>query len=153
MLFLLFQLGQTRFALDTGRIAEVLPLVAITAIPQAPAGVAGLLNYRGTPVPAIDLSQLIMGRSARERFNTRIVMVHYPDGHGGTRLLGLVAEKVSETVRLDPSDFVASGMTTDRASYVGSVATDVRGLLQRIELERLLPDAVRNVLFTAPQAA
>ena len=37
-------------------IAEVLPLVDITAIPQAPAGVAGLFNYRGTPVP-VDRSE------------------------------------------------------------------------------------------------
>ena len=45
MLFLLFQLGQDRYALDTGRVAEVLPLVAITPIPQAPPELAGLFNY------------------------------------------------------------------------------------------------------------
>jgi chemotaxis-related protein WspB len=56
MLFLLFQLGEERYALDTSHVAEVLPLVAITPIPQAPTGVAGLFNYRGAPVPAIDLS-------------------------------------------------------------------------------------------------
>ena len=88
MLFLLFQLGQDRYALDTGAIAEVLPLVAITAIPQAPAGVAGLFNYRGAPVPAIDLSQLTMGRPARRRLNTRIIMVHYPDARGDTASAG-----------------------------------------------------------------
>ena len=34
MLFLLFQLGEDRYALDTGRVIEVLPLVAITPIPR-----------------------------------------------------------------------------------------------------------------------
>jgi chemotaxis-related protein WspB len=91
MLFLLFQLGDDRYALDTGRVAEVLPLVAITPIPKAPTGVAGLFNYHGAPVPAIDLSQLTMGRPARNRMNTRIVLVHYPDGRGKTHLLGLIA--------------------------------------------------------------
>jgi len=153
VLFLLFQLGQHRYALDTGRIAEVLPLVAITTIVQAPAGVAGLFNYRGAPVPAIDLSQLTMGRPARRRLNTRIIMVHYPDGHGGTRLLGLIAEKVTETVRRDPADFVTSGITDEHAPYVGPVAIDARGLLQRIDVENLLPPSVRDVLFTAPQGA
>ena len=47
MLFLVFQLGQDRYALDTGTVAEVLPLVEITPIPLAPAGMAGLFNYRG----------------------------------------------------------------------------------------------------------
>jgi chemotaxis-related protein WspB len=151
VLFLLFQLGQDRYALDTSQVAEVLPLVAITPIPQAPAGVAGLFNYRGAPVPAIDLSQLTMGRPAESRLNTRIVLVHYPGGHGQSRLLGLIAEKVTETVRRDAVDFVASGVTTDRAPYLGPVATDARGLMQWIDVERLLPASVRDVLFKTAQ--
>jgi chemotaxis-related protein WspB len=147
MLFLLFQLGEDRYALDTSRIAEVLPLVDITPIPQAPSGVAGLFNYRGVPVPVIDLSQLTIGRPAQRRLNTRIVLVHYPDG-GGTRLLGLIAEKVTETVRRDKADFVATGVTSDRVPYLGPVATDARGLMQWIEVESLLPASVRAVLFT-----
>ena len=51
MLFLLFQIGQHRYALDSRRVAEVLPLVDIKEIPHAPAGVAGVFNYRGVPVP------------------------------------------------------------------------------------------------------
>jgi chemotaxis-related protein WspB len=152
MLFLLFQLGQDRYLLDTGRVAEVLPLVDITQIPQAPPGVAGLFNYRGVPVPVVDLSQLALGRPARSRLNTRIVLVHYPDASGGTRLLGLIAERVTETVRRDEADFVASGVTGDRAPYLGPVATDARGLLQWVAVESLLPASVRDVLFTPPVA-
>jgi chemotaxis-related protein WspB len=152
MLFLLFQLGQDRYALDTSRVAEVLPLVDIARIPQAPPGVAGLFNYRGVPVPVIDLSQLTIGRPAQSRLNTRIVLVHYPDGGGGTRLLGLIAEKVTETVRRDKADFVATGVTSDRVPYLGPVATDARGLMQWIDVESLLPASVRAVLFTQPLA-
>ena len=150
MLFLRFQLGQDRYALDTSQIAEVLPLVGITPILQAPPGVAGLFNYRGVPVPVIDLSQLTMGRPAQSRLNTRIVLVHYPDGSGGTRLLGLIAEKVTETVRRDKTDFMASGVTNDRAPYLGPVATDALGLMRWIDVESLLPASVRDVLFTTP---
>jgi chemotaxis-related protein WspB len=148
MLFLLFQLGQDRYALDTSRVAEVLPLVDITPIPQAPPGVAGLFNFRGVPVPVIDLSQLTIGRPAQSRLNTRIVLVHYPDGAGGTRLLGLIAEKVTETVRRDQADFVATGVTNDRVPYLGPVATDARGLMQWIDVGSLLPASIRAVLFT-----
>lgn len=147
MLFLVFQLGPDRFALDTGTVAEVLPLVAITQIPQAPAGVAGMFNYHGAPVPVIDLSQLTMGRPAERRLNTRIVLVHYPDPNGTTRLLGLIAEKASETARREPADFVASGITNDRTPYLGPVASDARGLMQWIDVGTLLPASVRDVLF------
>jgi len=112
--------------------------------------VAGLFNYRGAPVPALDLSLLTLGRPAPARLNTRLVVVHYPDHRGDTRLLGLIAEKVTETVRRDPAEFVVSGITLDRAPYLGPIATDARGLLQWIEVERLVPASVRDVLFTSP---
>src|SRR5215210_1359987 len=105
MLFLLFQLGDQRFAMDIKQVAEVLPLVEITALPQAPDGVAGVFQYRGAPVPAIDLSQLTLGQPAPHPLNTRILLVRYPDEAGDTHLLGLIAEKATETARRDRSDF------------------------------------------------
>ena len=76
MLFLLFQLGRERYALEAGQVAAVLPLLSIKEIPQAPPAVAGLCNYRGRPVPVIDLSELTLGRPAQSRLSTRIVLVH-----------------------------------------------------------------------------
>jgi chemotaxis-related protein WspB len=147
MLLLLFQLGDDRYALDARQVAEVLPLVTITRIPHAPPGVAGVFNYRGAPVPAIDLSQLTIGRPAHARLSTRLVVVHYPDGSGNTRLLGLVAEKATGTVRRELGDFVASGVTNPETAHVGSVATDAGGLTHWIDLQKLLPESVRGVLF------
>ena len=62
MLFLQFELGQDRYVLDCSGVVEVLPLLAIKHIPQAPSGVAGVFNYRGEPVPVVDLSALALGR-------------------------------------------------------------------------------------------
>lgn len=152
MLFLLFELGRDRYALDARQVAEVLPLVDITAVPQAPPAVAGVFNYRGAPVPVIDVSQLTLGRPSARRLSTRIVLVHYPDATGRSRLLGLIAERATQAVHRDESDFVASGVTTDGAPYLGPVATDARGLVQRLDASTLLPPSVRDVLFQRPSA-
>jgi chemotaxis-related protein WspB len=159
MLFLVFELGRDRYALDAGQVAEVLPLVGIKQIPQAPPAIAGIFNYRGAPVPVIDLSQLTLGRPATRRLSTRLVLVHYPDADGRIRLLGLIAERATQTVRRDETDFVASGVTVEGASYLGRVAPDARGLLQWIDARTLLPASVHDRLFepgapgpcTAPQ--
>ena len=151
MLFLLFELGADRYALDALQIAEVLPLVAIKHIPQAPPAVSGVFNYRGAPVPVIDVSQLTLGRPAARRLSTRIVLVHYPCGDdGATHLLGLIVEKATQTERHAPADFVASGITSADAPYLGPVATDARGLLQWIDVQTLLPPAFRDMLFNQP---
>jgi len=147
MLFLQFQLGEDRYALDSSLVVEVLPLLGIKQIPRAPAGVAGAFDYRGKPVPVIDLSVLALGRPARLRMSTRIIIVRYPDGNGTPHQLGLIAEKATETVRRDPADFADSGVINDGAPYLGPVATDPNGLVQRIELAQLLPVAIRDVLF------
>ena len=138
MLFLVFELARDRYVLDVSQVAEVLPLVDIRQMPQAPTAVAGILNYRGTPVPVIDVSQLTLGRPAERRLSTRIVLVHYPGADGRPRLLGLIAERATQTVRREEKDFVASGVTS--------------GLLQWLDVRTLLPPAVRDVLFKQPSA-
>ena len=147
MLFLVFQLGADRFAVDTATVAEVLPLMAITPIQYAPPGISGIINYHGTPVPVVDLSQLTVGRPAAQRLNTRIVLVHYTDRQNVSRLLGLIAEKASETIRRDPSEFAASGVNNPQMPHLGKVASDARGLMQWIEVGTLLPASVRDALF------
>jgi chemotaxis-related protein WspB len=150
MLFLLFELGQDRYALRADCIVEVLPLVAVRKIPQAPAGVAGVFNYCGAPVPVIDLSELVLGRRARIRLSTRIVLVHYADEGEKPHLLGLIAENATETLRRELSDFSESGITNDEAPYLGPVTSDARGLIQWIEVNSLLSASVRELLFTQP---
>jgi len=153
MLFLVFELAHDRYLLDVRQVAEVLPFVGIKQIPQAPPSVAGILNYRGAPVPVIDLSQLTLGRPAERRLSTRIVLVHYPSADGQTRLLGLIAERATQTVRREETDFVASGITNEGAPYLGPVAADARGLLQWLDVRTLLPASVRDLLLGQAKVA
>lgn len=150
MLFLICELRRDRYAVDVRQIAEILPLVGVKRLPQAPPAVAGILNYRGAPVPVIDLSQLTLGVPAVPRLSTRIVLIHF--GGGGAQLLGLIAERATQTLRREESDFVPSGVTDENAAYLGPVATDGHGLVQRLDLQRLLPEAVREMLFRQPMA-
>src|SRR5205085_2464470 len=107
MLLLLFKIGSDRYALPASQMIEVAPLVSLKQIPQAPLGVAGICNYHGLPVPVIDLSALTLGQPSPARVSTRIIMVNYPD-RGQKRILGLMAEQISETIRRGKTDFMSS---------------------------------------------
>jgi chemotaxis-related protein WspB len=152
MLFLLFRVGRDRYALDARQIVEVLPMVAIKGIPLSPRGVAGVCNYRGVPVPVIDLSDLAIGRPTQPRLGTRVILVHYADETGARHLLGLLAERATETLRVSPADFVASGVTNEGATFLGPVISHAGSLIQRIEVDELLSESVRGVLFRQVQA-
>ncbi len=147
MLFLMFQLGKDRYVLEASNVVEVLPLLELKKIPQAPRGVAGLFNYRGQPVPAVDLSQLALDQPASERLSTRIIVVNYPDGTGKNLLLGLIAEHATEMIRRERKDFVDSGVKLETAPYLGPVLMDRAGAIQWVNEQRLLSEKVRDVLF------
>ncbi len=147
MLFLLFQLGADRYALPARDVAEVLPLVALKGLPGAPAGVAGLIDYRGEAVPVIDLSALALGHAAARRVSTRVLMVKYPLPRGGERLLGLIAERATETIAREPAQFQATGLAGAETRFLGPVTRDARGLIQRVEIDALLTPELRAALY------
>ena len=164
MLFLLFQLGNDRYVLEASRVVEVLPLLELKKIPQAPKGVAGLFNYRGRPVPAVDLSELTVDQPARERLSTRIIVVKLVESselrvdssasqlstiNSQPKLLGLIAEHVTEMLRRESKDFVDSGVQLGAAPYLGPVLMDGNGVIQWVYEQRLLSEKVRDLLFSA----
>ena len=133
--------------LNTGQITEILPMVQLKRIPQAPPGVAGAFNYRGVPVPVVDLVQLMLGRAARAHLSTRLVLVTYVDQTGNQRQLGLVAERATDTIRLNPMDFGPSGIANEEAAYLGPVTADAGGLIQWIDPSKVLAPLVSARLF------
>ena len=147
MLFLLFQIGKDRYGLEASQVVEVVPLVALKKIPPAPPGVAGILNYHGVLVPVLDLSEMAMGKLSAPRLSTRIILVNYPIDAEEKHILGLMAEQATETIQLDPAVFSDPGIDVPEAPYLGPVAKDARGLIQRIEITKLMPDALRDRLF------
>jgi chemotaxis-related protein WspB len=147
MLFILFQIGRDRYALSAGSIIEVLPLMKLKRIPCAPRGVAGALNYRGTPVPVIDLNEMMLDRPAARRLSTRIILVKYPLEAQQSRTLGLIAEQATNMVQRSIQDFMETGVESNDARYLGRVTADPGGFIQWIEVERLLTPEVRQVLF------
>jgi chemotaxis-related protein WspB len=147
MLFLQFEIDGDRYALDFRQLIEVLPLVNLKTLSGAPSGIAGMFDYHGSPVPVVDLSQVIAGRAALRRVNTRIVVVNYAMTDRAPRTLGLIAEKATATVQLQEAEFAESGVANGDTPYLGPIARDARGLIQWLTVSQLLPLRVRNVLF------
>lgn len=147
MLCLLLRLGSERYALDARRIVEVVPMVALRPLPHALPYVAGLFDYRGVLVPVIDLCRLTSPRNCGAFLTTRTVLVDYPDADGRSHILGLLAEQVTETVKLKDSDFQSGGIAVDEAPYLGALIKVGDHLVQLLEIEALLPEDLRAQLF------
>ena len=152
MLFLLFQIGDIRYALETAAVVEIVPGVALKPILRAPAGIVGLLDYHGSPVPVVDLCALATGQPAQARFSTRLILVQVPastDQPPAERLVGLLTERATSILQREPGDFKSSGLPSSDAPYLGPVTADATGFIHRVRLESLLSGPMRTVFAPA----
>ncbi len=148
MLMLIFSVDDNLYALDTAHVVEVIPRVNLRQLHQVPEYVAGLFNYRGAIVPVIDLCQLIQNHPSRSYLSTRIIMVNYVGKDNTKRWLGLMAERVTETLNKPDKDLVDTEVVMNEAPYLGEMMMDEKGMIQRIRLEYLLLDSENKYVLT-----
>ncbi len=140
MLVLLFEVAESRYALETSLVVEVVPFVELKKIPKARDFVAGLVNYRGRPLPVVDLGILLDGRPSESLVSTRIIIIQDPfQPKANRRYLGLIAPQVTETFN-SRSSKQSGGVLMDDELYNGVIASEAKGMVQLIELKKILPE-------------
>ena len=147
MLFILFRMGDERYALAAEHVIEVIPRLPLRQQPGTPGYVAGLLNFRGSVIPVLDLGMLTLGTPCPEQLSTRIILINYTLRSGAKKVLGFIAESVIDAVKREPSDFAASGVAAEEAPHLGKIALDDGGMVQCMLPEHLLPAEVEKLLF------
>lgn len=151
MLCLSFHIGQDRYALPAREIVELLPLVQLRRIPRAPDFIGGLLNYRGIPVPVIDLVQLGIGNPCQKLFSTRIILVKFALSTGSQRLLGLLVEQATDTIRLSEGLLREAAVSLKEAPFLGKVTTEAGDVVQLVKVAGLLTDDIRDLLYAGEE--
>ncbi len=148
MLALAFRAGELRLALPTAAVVEVLPRRALRPLALAPASVIGLLPFRGTLTPVVDLCRLLLGRDCRPLRSSRIVVVAL-SGNTRPRLLGLLAEDVLDLV---PVAATIPGLRLPNAPWLSEHLADQPNLPQLLDPAALLPEEL-EALFVAEAEA
>ncbi len=97
---LTFALGEESFGVDIQRVQEIRGWSPVTPTPEVPGHILGVLNLRGDIVPIIDLRARI-GMSAISNSATAVIIVLSVATTEGTRLFGIVVDRVSDVVNID----------------------------------------------------
>lgn len=90
------RVGTEWIALELERIREVVPIARLTALPEAPAWVSGLLNLRGSSIPVLDLHSRLR-RVERVPALTELIVIVRSQG----RRVGLLVAEALAIRRLD----------------------------------------------------
>ena len=153
MMLLLFQLDRNLYAIDTAEVVEIVPMMLLAKVPAAPDHIAGVFNYRGNIVPIVDLCQLIQGTPCQTCYSTRVVIVNYTasspvefDRNLASQQLGLMAERVTETLKVD-SSHVSGAKQISTVPYLGNLFVDEKGMIQQVHWQHFISEAHQAILF------
>jgi len=103
-----FQLGPEEYAIDILGVQEIIRLVEITHVPNAPHYVDGVVNLRGKIIPIINLRNRFGLSSTEPTKDTRIIVVEV-----ARLILGFMVDSVEEVLRL-PEDLIEPPLSTGR---------------------------------------
>ena len=99
--YLTFTLDEEIFAIDIGKVREVLDFTVVTRVPQTPEFMCGVINLRGNVVPVMDMRQKFGMSATEKKVNTCIIIIEVMVDEEVT-ILGSMADSVREVLDLEP---------------------------------------------------
>jgi purine-binding chemotaxis protein CheW len=97
--YLTFGLGREEYGLPVLKVREIIKLMDITAVPQAPPHVKGVINLRGKVIPVVDLRLKFQLESHAYTERTSIIVVEVA-GAEGHILMGVIVDTVLEVLNI-----------------------------------------------------
>jgi purine-binding chemotaxis protein CheW len=93
------RIGRETFGLPISMVREVVRVPEITAVPNAPDHIEGVINLRGRIIPVLDLRKRFGEKDLEPNKKNRVVVVELE-----SRAIGLIVNSASEVLRIPPSD-------------------------------------------------
>jgi purine-binding chemotaxis protein CheW len=126
------------FGVDILMVQEIIKDINITAIPDAPDFIKGVINLRGNIIPIINLAKRL-----------KLADSHQFDGDDGwimvlnigNRVTGFIVERVTRVIKVQsdkikpPPELVVSGLKSD---YIRGVCRQNQRLLAILDFNRIL---------------
>lgn len=132
--YLTFLLDKESYGLSIRHVTEIIGLQAITAVPDVPEYIKGIINLRGKVIPIMDV-RVRFGMDDRDYdARTCIIVINV-----SASTVGLIVDTVSEVMdiddkQIDPPPTVGSAATQGFMQGVGKLEQEVKLLLDADKL-------------------
>jgi purine-binding chemotaxis protein CheW len=148
--YLTFSMADEEYGIGILKIKEIIGMMPITTVPQAPEFVKGVINLRGKVIPVIDL-RLRFGMDAIDYTERTCIIVVEIDGAAGTVQIGIVVDAVSEVLNVNAEDIeetptFGAKLNTD---YILGMAKMEGGVKILLDIDQVLSDQEIGLLEKA----
>ena len=138
-----FRVGKETFGVPIGLVHEIVRVPDITAVPDAPEYVEGVINLRGKIISVVDLRKRFGETKIEPSRKNRILVAEIEN-----KMVGLIVDAASEVLRLAPDNVESPPEVFEdsEVKYVTGVGKlngrlviliDLTKILQKGELRRL----------------
>lgn len=139
---LLFRLGTRHvFAINVFKVKEVIHLPALNKMPGAHHNTSGVINYRGSSIPIIDLRQAVRMRSSNDLENKFVIITEY-----NRSVQGFLIGEVMNIVNASWSQIQPPPSSIGKNNYLTAIAQlEVMGkqeLVEIIDVEKVLAEII-----------
>ncbi len=139
--FLSFGLNGQSYAVNVLKVREIIRLQAITALPQMPHYVRGVINLRGKVIPVVSLTAKLGLPMAEEDERTCIIVleVSSADRQKETEI-GFVVEQVEDVFNLHGDEFEEPPSMGSQVTFEGLLGLAKHGEVVRsvLDIDRVM---------------
>jgi purine-binding chemotaxis protein CheW len=131
--YLTFALGKEEYGIEILKVREIIGYMTITAVPQMPDYVRGIINLRGQVIPVVDLRSRFAMETKEITDQTCIIVVdiHHEDRSFNA---GLVVDHVQEVLNIENGNIdgapqFGTQVNTDFLLGIGKSGSTIKLLL------------------------
>ena len=137
--YLTFALANEEYGLEILKVREIIGYMEITAVPQTPAYVKGVINLRGQVIPVVNL-RTKFGMETTDTTEETCIIVVETGQKGHSFSTGIVVDHVEEVLDIAGEDIeeapqFGSAVNTDFILGMGKIGETVKILL---DIDRVL---------------
>ena len=139
--FLQFELDGEYYGVDILKVREINGMMDITAVPQTPIFMKGLINLRGKVVPVIDLRLKFGLPESQYDERTSIIVIEFKSIHGQVQM-GIVVDTVSEVINIQAENIEPApnfGVRL-RSEYIKGMAKTKGRVIIILDIDLILTD-------------
>ena len=144
--YLTFTLDREEYGLPVLKVREIIKMMPITAMPQVPQCVKGIINLRGKVIPVVDL-RLKLGFAGVDYTDRTAIIVVEVALHESRVMMGIVVDEVSEVVNIMADEIEEVPAFGDRVctDYMRAIAK-LKGTVKiLLDLDRILGSDVAGL--------
>ncbi len=101
--YLTFSMAGEEYGITILKVKEIIEVVPITPVPQAPPYLKGVVNLRGKVIPVVDM-RTKLGMEAANYSDRTCIIVLETEHRGRIRYIGVVVDSVSEVLHIRGAD-------------------------------------------------